>query len=435
MIALFSFALVLYFYFVKTNDSNFIWHPFTQEKTSGENICIVKGEGALLWDDKGNEYIDAVSSWWVNLHGHAHPHIAKKIAEQALQLEHVIFAGFTHPKAIELSERLIAYLPDFSKAFFSDDGSTSVEVALKMAIQFNTNNGKKKNKVIALENGYHGDTFGSMSVSGRNVFNRAFEEHLFEVNFISVPGNKYDAEYIKQFEEAVNDGSIAAIIFEPIVQAAAGMVMYDLRILDEMISICRNKNIITIADEVFTGFGRTGKMFAVDHLQNKPDIICLSKGLTGGFMPMGITLCKQFIYDAFYSDDKTKALFHGHSYTGNPLACAAACASLDLFTDETFSKIRSIENSHLQFVGKIKGNKKVKDVRVKGVIIAIEINSENKTGYFNSLREEIYSFFIKKGLVMRPLGNVIYIVPPYCITDEQLKECYNAIEEFLERNG
>jgi len=416
---------------VISKDSKHIWHPFTQEKTAGENICIVKGEGTLLWDDKGNQYIDAVSSWWVNIHGHANRYIAKKIAEQAMQLEHVIFAGFTHPKAIELSEKLLSLLPDFSKVFFTDDGSTSVEVALKMAMQFHANNGSKKNKIIAFENAYHGDTFGAMSVSGRSVFTNAFNENLFEVKFIPLPGSVSETEYLKRFENELNDESIAAFIFEPLVQAAAGMVMYDGKILDEMICICRKKSIISIADEVFTGFGRTGKMFAVDNIHHKPDIICISKGITGGFLPMGVTLCRQFIYDAFYSDDRSKALYHGHSYTGNPIACAAACASLDLFTDETFERILSIEKLHRQFSEKIKNNKTVKNARVTGVILAVEINSENVSGYFNSLRDEIYSFFIKKGIIMRPLGNVMYIVPPYCITDEQLAECYIAIEEFV----
>lgn len=412
-------------------DSAYIWHPFTQEKTAGENICIVKGKGAELWDDKGKKYIDAVSSWWVNLHGHAEPHIAAKISEQAAQLEHVIFAGFTHPKAIELSERLLQLLPGFSKVFFSDDGSTSVEVALKMAIQYHANTGKKKLKVIAFENAYHGDTFGSMSVSGRGVFTNAFEENFFEVKFIPVPDKTAGEEYFSNFEKLTQDDSVAAFIFEPLVQAAAGMVTYDEGVLDKMISFCHKKNIVTIADEVFTGFGRTGKMFATDHLQNKPGIICLSKGLTGGFMPMGVTVCRPFIYDAFYSDDKTKALYHGHSYTANPLACAAACASLDLFSEKTFQRISEIEKQHVEFSEKIKSNKRVKNIRTKGVILAVEIETAHSSGYFNSLRDEMYAFFIKKGLLMRPLGNVCYIVPPYCITNEQLAQCYDAINEFV----
>ena len=318
------------------SDSQHVWHPFTHLKYAEAPVCIVKGEGSYFYDADGNKLLDAISSWWVNLHGHCHPYISKKVSEQLFTLEHAIFSAFTHEPAVHLAERLIGHLPgNQSKIFYSDNGSTAVEVGLKMVLQYWHNNGIQKKKFIALENAYHGDTFGGMSVGARNVFNNAFENLLFDVIHIPVP-TSHNIEQIKSTLQGwfTNHNDIAGFIFEPLVQGASGMIMYEATHLDELILLCREHNIICIADEVMTGFGRTGKFFASDHLKNKPDILCLSKGLTGGYMPLGVTSCAQFIYNACVSDDKTKTFFHGHSYTANPTACSAGLASLDLMEQE-----------------------------------------------------------------------------------------------------
>lgn len=274
-------------------DKQIIWHPFTHQKNMVSPIPIVKGEGTLLFDENGNEYIDAISSWWVNIHGHAHPYIAQKIYEQALKLEHIIFAGFTHEPAIALAERLIKMLPgNFEKIFYSDNGSTSTEVAIKMALQYWWNRDeKKRKKILAFNNSYHGDTFGAMSVSDRSVFTLAFHDKLFEVVFINTPTN----ENINQLSSLIRQQSseIAAFIYEPLIQGAGGMKMYDAALLNQLIKACKEENIICIADEVMTGFGRTGKLFASEYCVEKPDIICLSKGLTGGTMALGVTACNK----------------------------------------------------------------------------------------------------------------------------------------------
>jgi adenosylmethionine-8-amino-7-oxononanoate aminotransferase len=418
---------------IQEKDKQFVWHPFTHQLTANPPINIVRGEGVYFFDDNGNNYIDAISSWWVNLHGHCNPYISKKVSEQLVQLEHSIFSDFTHGPAVTLAERLLQHLPkNQSKIFYSDNGSTAVEVALKMTLQYWHNQKINKTLFIAFENAYHGDTFGGMSVGARNVFNNAFENSLFNVAHIPLP-TKDNIEEIKSIIQLWSEQhEIAGFIFEPLVQGAAGMLMYDADCLDELILLCRENKIITIADEVMTGFGRTGKFFANDHLKNKADIICLSKGLTGGYMPMGVTSCSQFIYDAFLSEDKTKTFFHGHSYTANPTACIAALASLDLLEkEETWHQIKMIEDAHQQFKLKIETNPKLKDVRVRGTIIAFELNTDEHTHYLNNASQSITDFFLQKGILLRPLGNVFYILPPYVITKQELNYIYSSIEEFL----
>src|SRR5579863_1339265 len=283
-------------------DKKTVWHPYTQMLTAAPPIAITGGEGALLFGEDGKAYIDGVSSWYVNLHGHSHPYIAKKIAEQATKLEHVIFAGFTHNGAVEFAERLLKILPgDQSKVFYSDNGSTAVEVALKMALQLWYNRGKKKTKIIALEHSYHGDTFGAMSVSADGAFTAPFAPLLFDIIRIPVPFKKNKEVSIAALRKALESNDVAAFIFEPVVMAVAGMLMYGAEELDELIAICKEKNVLTIADEVFTGFGRTGTLFASERLKNKPDIFCLSKGITGGFIPLGVTTCTEEVYKAFLS--------------------------------------------------------------------------------------------------------------------------------------
>jgi len=415
------------------NDSH-IWYPFTQMKTAQPPIHIERAKACTLYATDGKEYIDAVSSWWVNIHGHANEFIANKIAAQAKQLEHVIFAGFTHTPAIELSNRLIDILPKhFSKVFFSDDGSTSVEVAIKMALQYWHNQGIKKTKAIAFENAYHGDTFGAMSAGAKSTFNAAFQNHLFEVFHIPTP-NKENIEAVKKhLSDLSKDNTIAAFIFEPLIQGAGGMLMYEAKYLDELLTIAHQHNIICIADEVMTGFGRTGKNFAIEYLSNQPDIICLSKGITGGFMPLGVTVASQKIYDAFYADDKEKTFYHGHSYTANPLACVAANASLELLTTlDCKERIKTIILQHEAFAKMIGTHKLIKAVRQTGTIIAIEFKTDEGTSYFNSVRDKLYQFYLDNGVLLRPLGNIVYILPPYCITKKELSIVYGVIVRSLD---
>lgn len=412
-------------------DLQVIWHPYTQMQTAQPPIPIVRGDGACLYAEDGTKYIDAISSWWVNIHGHSHPYIAKKVAEQLLQLEHAIFAGFTHPGAVELAERLLAILPsNQAKAFYSDNGSTAIEVAIKMCLQYWHNKGRQRTKIIAFKNAYHGDTFGAMSVSGRSAFTAAFDSLLFEVEFIDLP----DAENIDSIKSLVSSikTEVSSFVFEPLVQGSAGMIMYEARYLDELMAHCRKEGVMLIADEVFTGFGRTGKAFACNHLQTQPDIMCFSKGLTGGTMAFGLTTCTQDIYDAFLSDDKMKTLFHGHSYTANPVACAAGLASLDLFMDASTQKnIDRISARHTAFADKINGHRSLKATRQTGTILAMEWETGNNTSYFSGLRDKLYHYFLNKGVILRPLGNIIYILPPYCITDAELDYIYTAVEQAL----
>ncbi len=416
-------------------DLRVIWHPYTQMQTAMPPIGIIKGDGALLIDENGKEYVDAVSSWWVNIHGHANKYIAQKVAEQLLQLEHVIFAGFTHRPAVELAERMLNILPENQgKVFYSDNGSTAVEVAIKMCLQYWHNQGIKRTKILAFNNAYHGDTFGAMAVSGRSAFTAAFDSLLFEVAFIDLP-DKDNISYLKsQISNLKSD--LACFIFEPLVQGSAGMVMYEAMYLDKIVLHCKKEGVLTIADEVFTGFGRTGKPFACNYLTAQPDIMCFSKGITGGTMAMGLTTCTQQIYDAFLSDDKLKTLFHGHSYTANPVSCAAALASMDLFLlPETTENIARIVRAHQAFAGKIKDHPKIKTIRQTGTILAMEWQTGEGTSYFSSLRDDLYSYFLNAGIILRPLGNVLYILPPYCITDTQLNYIYSKIVDALEEVG
>ncbi len=417
-------------------DKQFVWHPFTHLKYAETPIPIVKGEGAYFYDADGNKLLDAISSWWVNLHGHCHPYISQKVSEQLLTLEHAIFSAFTHEPAVNLAKRLIHHLPENqSKVFYSDNGSTAVEVGLKMVLQYWHNKGERKKKFIAFENAYHGDTFGGMSVGARNVFNNAFENLLFDVIHIPLP----NAENIEDIKETLHTwfhhhNDIAGFIFEPLVQGAAGMLMYQAKYLDQLIEICQKHHIICIADEVMTGFGRTGEFFASNYLNHKPDIICLSKGLTGGYVPLGVTSCAQFIFDSCVSEDKTKTFFHGHSYTANPTACSAALASLDLMErEETWAQIKLISELHQQFMKNHQAHKILKDIRCKGTILALELNTHEHTHYLNNASESIATYFLKKGIIVRPLGNVLYLIPPYCISEQELKNVYNHITCFLEQ--
>lgn len=407
-----------------------VWHPYTQMQTAGHFPLIVRGEGAWLFDEVGNKYLDAVSSWWTNLHGHAHPYIADAIAAQARQLEHVIFAGFTHQPAEELAHRLLQYMPYHNRVFYSDNGSTAVEAAIKMALQYWANQGERRSRIIAFRDAYHGDTFGAMSVSARGVFTSAFSPLLFDVAFIDTPNGSNTDAVRSQLLAALSGGDIAAFIFEPLVLGSAGMLMYDAEVLNELIGLCNKNGVLAIADEVMTGFGRTGKFLATDHCTYKPDIICLSKGITGGFLPFAATTCTSAVYNAFLSDDKAKMLFHGHSYTGNPLGCAAALASLTVFEREnTLTKIERIAERHAEFASRLKLLPSAIKVRQQGTILAFDLKTTD-AGYLSGIRDRAYNYFLGRGIILRPLGNVVYILPPYCIGESELNLVYTAIEDF-----
>lgn len=415
-------------------DQLYHWHPYTQHKTTGLLPAIVKGDGALLWDENGKEYIDAIASWWVNPYGHSNKFIADAIYEQLTTLEHVLFGGFTNKPAVLLSEQLMKILPsNQKKIFFSDNGSTAVEVALKASLQYFYNRGENRKTVIAFEDAFHGDTFGAMASSGITFFTEAFQGSLINVIRIPVPIAGVESKSKEALENAIQTNECAAFIFEPLVQGAAGMVMYAPEILDEFIAICKAKNIFTIADEVMTGFGKTGKTFACEYLTQQPDMMCLSKALTGGTIPMAITTFTQEIFNGFYEDDTNKALFHGHTFTANPTGCAAALASLQLLQSESIqTNIKRVHHSHLDFQSKIKSHSKVKTTRVLGVIFALEIVSETKESYYGTMRNKLYNFFIENGIILRPVGNIVYILPPYTITDAQLEKVYQVVENAIE---
>lgn len=415
-------------------DQLYNWHPYTQHKTTGLLPAIVKGDGALLWDENGKEYIDAIASWWVNPYGHSNKTIADAIYKQLTTLEHVLFGGFTNKPAVELAEKLLTILPqNQKKLFFSDNGSTAVEVALKAALQYNYNQGIIKTKVIAFEDAFHGDTFGAMASSGITFFTEAFKGSLLEVVRIPVPTKGNETNSLTAIESLIAKGDFAAFIFEPLCQGAAGMVMYSAEVLDQMISLCQKHKVFTIADEVMTGFGKTGKTFASDYLVNKPDMLCLSKALTGGTIPMAITSFTQEIFDGFYHDDVNKALFHGHTFTANPTGCAAALASIAVLeTQEMQDNIQRIHQKHLTFQEKMQQHPKVKTTRVLGVIFALEIKTETHESYYGTMRNKLYNFFIDNGVILRPVGNIVYILPPYIISDEQLEKVYSIVEEAVE---
>lgn len=424
-----------------------IWHPFTQDVLDPPPAFIERAEGVYLYTRDGRRLLDAISSWWVTLHGHAHPLIAEAIAEQARTLEQVIFAGFTHGPAEELAARLRNVLPPpLEHIFFSDDGSTAVEVALKMAMQFWWNQGNRdKRKFVALQHAYHGDTAGAMSVGEDSSFVAAFENLRFPVYRVPsaycyrCPVGKIrascDIDCIQPLERLLDEKNqeIAAVIVEPLLQAAGGMIIHPVEFLERVRRLTTRYNVLLIADEVLTGFGRTGRMFACEHANIVPDIMCLSKGITGGFLPLGATVCSSPVRDVFRSHDRMRTFFHGHSYTGSPLACAAAIASLKIFESEpVFERIRAIERVHAERLPDLRRHPVVGDTRVIGTVAAIEIEAED-SGYLSKLRPFLYDFFLEKGVLLRPLGNIVYLLPPYTITQDELDFVYDVIAEALER--
>ncbi len=413
-------------------DRHHLWHPFSSLE-GPENLLVESASGPYLYTSCGRRLLDAVSSWWVNLHGHAHPAIAQAIAAQAQTLEHVIFAGFTHRPAIELASRLLPLLPGGQeRLFFSDNGSTAVEVGLKMAFQYFWNQGRPRRQVIALEGAYHGDTFGSMSVGGRGPFNQPFAPFLFDTVFVPFPAQGQEEATFQAFCTALESQETAAFIFEPLIQGAGGMRVYSPELLSAMVAEARSHGALCIADEVMTGFGRTGRLFATDSLAHAPDIVCLSKGITGGFMPLGATACNASVASAFAGKDRDKVFFHGHSYTANPLACAAALASLDLLCgDACQADIRRVSAAQAAFAERANAQYPGANARACGTIAALDMPVGGTTSYFNNARDMIYRFFLDRDILLRPLGNTVYVLPPYITASDELDRVHAAVFDLL----
>lgn len=422
-----------------------IWHPFTRAGHDPEPLHIARAEGSYLYTRDGRKILDAISSWWVNLHGHAHPKIAAAIAEQARKLEHVLLAGATHDAIENLSRELGAILPpSLDHIFFSDDGSTAVEVALKIALQYWRNAGQpERREIVALQHAYHGDTAGAMSVSESSTFTEAFDAMRFPVHRahsaycyrcpVGLKRENCHIECVKSLEGILEQHGehIAAVIVEPLLQGAGGMIVHPVEFLQRVRAACTKHGVLLIADEVLTGFGRTGKMFACEHAGISPDLMCLSKGITGGFLPMGATVVTDRIYEAFDSPDPARAFWHGHSYTGNPLACAAALANLEIFrTEPVFDRIAAISAVHAERLPHFAKLEKVGDARQIGTMGAIELRADD-AGYLSALRPRLYKFFLDRDILLRPLGNVIYILPPYCTAPAEINRVYDVIEEAI----
>ncbi|MFL2570825.1 MAG: adenosylmethionine--8-amino-7-oxononanoate transaminase [Parvicellaceae bacterium] len=417
---------------IETVDKQHLWHPLTQHQLYPDLLAIKSAKGAFIYDYNGNEYIDGIASWYTCMYGHCNDYIINKVHQQMKQLDHVVFTGFTHEPATNLAKALISILPkNQQKLFFSDNGSTSIDIAIKMAFQYHFNKGKKRSKIVAFQDGFHGDTFGAMSVSGLSIYNGPFEDFFIDVERIPVPNENNLSKVKETFNEILSQNDVAAFIYEPLVQGAAAMKIHQSDHLDELLAIAKKKGVITIADEVMTGFGKTGKNFASEFMNNLPDIICLSKSLTGGIVPMAITSCSEHIYNAFLSSKMEKGFFHGHTYSANPTSCTAALASIELLnSDEIQNNIKMIINSHKEFNSKIKNHPKIKTTRQQGIIYALELNIETKR--YGNLRYKLFDFFMKKGVFLRPLGNTIYILAPFIISKEQLEKIYSAIEESFE---
>jgi adenosylmethionine-8-amino-7-oxononanoate aminotransferase len=423
-----------------------IWHPFTQQATDPPPIRVKKAEGVYLYTEDGQRIIDGISSWWVNLHGHGHPAIVAAIAEQAARIDHVLLAGFTNDTIEELAALLRKVLPiQLSHIFFSDDGSTAVEVALKMAVQFWKNVGRpEKKEIVALDHAYHGDTVGAMSVGDDSGFTESFQSLLFPIHRVHsaycyrCPVGKTRADCkiectdkLERLLEQKHD-QIAAVIVEPLLQGAGGMIVHPVEFLQRIRRMCTEFGVLLIDDEVLTGFGRCGRMFAGELAGVVPDLMCLSKGLTGGVLPMAATVCTDEIHQAFLGDDSSRTFWHGHSYTGNPIAAAAGVASLKIFEREpVFERIAAIAKIHCEGLAAIRSHPSVGDVRQIGTMAAVELKTDDP-GYFSTVRPKLYDFFINRGVLLRPLGNVIYILPPYVISSAELHFIHDRIAEALD---
>jgi adenosylmethionine-8-amino-7-oxononanoate aminotransferase len=412
-------------------DRSVLWHPFTQHSMDEDMLLVQRAQGAHLYLNDGTKLLDAISSWWCNLHGHCHPALVETASQQFAHLDHVLFAGCTHEPGVLLAEALLgASSQKFDRVFYSDNGSTSVEVALKMAIQWWFNQGEKRTTIIALEDAYHGDTFGAMAAGARGLFTSPFDSMMFDVRFISSKGTTEDLDILRAL---CADKTVAAFIYEPLVQGAGGMKMYSEEVINSYLSICKEFGVPCIADEVMTGFGRAGPIFTSLSLKHSPDLLCLSKGLTNGTLPLSATLCTRKIYEEFLSNDHSRTFFHGHTFTGNPIACAVALKSLELTLSETCTAERArIANQHKRCVATLSECANVTNPRSRGTILAFEIQTNEATSYINPIKSKIMKFFRERGILIRPLGNTIYCMPPFCTSEAELAEAHEALLSFTQ---
>ncbi len=415
-----------------SNPNSPVWHPFTQHGLGDPIPLIARGDGARLYDVDGNHWIDAISSWWVTTHGHAHPRIMAAIRDQSEKLDQLIFAGWTHEPAETLAAELIRITPDpLTRVFFSDSGSTSVEVALKMALGYWANIGEPRHRILVLEHSYHGDTIGAMSVGERGVFNKPYDPLLFDVGTIPFPHEGHEQTTLDSLEAACAQHP-AAFIVEPLILGAGGMLIYPAWVLAEMRSICAHNDVLFIADEVMTGWGRTGTRFACDRAGIIPDIVCLSKGLTGGALPLAVTLCIEPIFAAHLSTDRAKTFYHSSSYTANPIACAAANANLEIWRDEPVQqRIDTLADAQAAHLSLLSHDPRIAAPRRLGTIAALDIVVPDG-GYLSNLAPRLIAFTRENGVLLRPLGNTIYVMPPYCITADELVQVWNAIAASLD---
>ncbi len=413
-----------------------VWHPFTQHALQPEMIEVARSEGAWLETPDGRRILDAISSWWVVTHGHCHPHIMAAIKEQTDRLDQVIFAGFTHAPAERLARDLMAIAPPgLAHVFFSDSGSTSVEVALKMALGYWRNVGEPRHRIVALEHAYHGDTIGGMSVGERGVFNAPYQPLLFEVGRIPFPHPGREQDAIDALEAACAEGDVAALIVEPLILGAGGMLIYSARALAELKRVCERYRVLFIADEVMTAWGRTGTMFACEQAGAAPDMLCLAKGLTGGSLPLAVTLCSDPIFEAHLSPDRTRTFFHSSSYTANPIACAAALANLDVWENEPVSaRIAALAECQSDRLIPFRADERFKNVRQLGTIAALDLDVPD-SGYLAGIGPKLSALFLERNVLLRPLGNTIYVMPPYCVTPEELDLVYSAIDAAADAAG
>ena len=431
-------------------DRAYLWHPYTQMSSPIAPLPVVRGEGVYLYTEDGRRILDGISSWWVNIHGHSHPKLNQALIDQVRDLEHVMFAGCTHRPAVDLAERLITLLPEgLTRVFYSDNGSTAVEVAVKLACQYWENKKQpQRHLILALEHAYHGDTVGSMSVSAKSVFTAAFTPLLFPVVRAHAPycfrcplglerqTCQVDCLHSLEAQLARHGDTVAAVIIEPMLQGAGGMIVWPADFLSGVRRLCDQFGVLLIADEVLTGFGRTGRMFVCEHAGVTPDMICLSKALTAGYLPLAATVVTSAIYDAFLSSDHSNTFFHGHSFTANPLACAVALASLDLFEHgDVLGDVRRIEARLVGSVSRLRSLPLVGDVRVIGAVGAIELMSDKKGhgagGYLDGIGLQLAAAFLERGLLLRPLGNVLYFMPPYVIIADQIDWSLSQIAEVI----
>ncbi|RED53558.1 adenosylmethionine--8-amino-7-oxononanoate transaminase [Aestuariispira insulae] len=412
-----------------------IWHPFTQHALFPEMTHIARGDGAYLYTKDGHRLIDGISSWWVVTHGHCHPRLQAAAKAQMEKLDQVIFAGYTHDPAEEVARGMVDLTPDgLDYVFFSDSGSTSVEVALKMALGYWYHIGSKRSKILVMENSYHGDTIGTMSVGERGVYNNPYNSLLFTVDCLPFPAKGAEQETLDQLEAKIKadpDG-VAAFIVEPLIQGAGGMMMYSAETLREMHRICQEHDVLFIADEVMTGWGRTGTLFACEQAGIVPDIACYSKGITGGFLPLAVTMCHERIFNAHYSEDRSKTFFHSSSYTANPIACAVAAENIRMWQDEpVMERVSRLASSHANWLEALARDDRVENLRQCGTIAAFDIKVTDG-GYLSDIAPRLYRYFQENGILLRPLGNTVYLMTPYCLSDDDLSHLYGTIGRALD---